>query len=443
MQKNYINTGDIAMGMTITEKILAKAAGQDNTEAGDNIWVKVNVLMTHDVCGPGTIGIFNEKFGEDSEVFDKENVVIIPDHYIFTADKKSHRNIEILRSFVKKQNIPNYYDPGTESYMGVCHVTMPEKGHVRPGEVILGTDSHTCTHGALGAFATGVGNTDAAFAMGTGKTWVKVPETIKFVVKGEMPKNLMAKDLILHFIGDIGVDGATYCAMEFEGETISALSMDERMTICNMAIEAGGKNGIIAPDQKTIDYVKEKTNVEFEVFASDKDAKYKSVKEYDVSKLEPCVAAPHSPDNKKLVKDVSDVEITRSYIGSCTGGKIVDFIAAAKVLKGRKVVVETFVIPSTTFIVKQMHEETIDGVSLMEIFKDAGCKIGPASCAACLGGPEDTFGRTHKDEVVISTTNRNFPGRMGSMDSQVYLASPYTAAASALTGKITDAIAYL
>ncbi len=431
------------MGQNITEKILAKAAGKENVTPGDNVWVNINVLMTHDVCGPGTIGIFKEKFGQNAKVFDKENVIIIPDHYIHTCDQKSHRNIETLREFVKEQNIPNFYDPANDTYMGVCHVTMPEKGHVRPGEIILGTDSHTCTHGALGAFATGVGNTDAAFALGTGKTWLKIPETCKFILNGEMPKNLMAKDLILHIIGDIGVDGATYCAMEFEGTTIDSLSIDERMTICNMAIEAGGKNGIIAPDEKTIAYVKEKTNVDMTVMQSDADANYRYVKTYDVSKLTPCVAAPHSPDNKKLVSDCKDTAITQAYIGSCTGGKITDFIAAAKILNGKKVAVTTYVVPSTTFIEKQMNEETIDGKTLMQIFKDAGCKIGEPSCAACLGGPDDTFGRTHGDEVVISTTNRNFPGRMGSMQSFVYLASPYTTAASALTGKITDPIEYL
>lgn len=431
------------MGQTITEKILAKAANKKTVTPGENIWVNIDVLMTHDVCGPATVGIFEDKFGKEAEVFDKENLVIIPDHYIHTCDTKAHRNVETLRTFVKKHNIPNFYDPANDSYMGVCHVTMPEKGHVRPGEIILGTDSHTCTHGALGAFATGVGNTDAAFALGTGKTWLKVPETCKFILNGTMPKNLMAKDLILHVIGDIGVDGATYCAMEFEGTTIDALSIDERMTICNMAIEAGGKNGIIAADEKTIKYIKSKTNKKFEIFKSDEDATYKYVKTYDVSKLEPCVAAPHSPDNKRLVSECSDVTITQAYIGSCTGGKITDFIAAATILKDKKVKVTTYVVPSTTFIEKEMKDTKIDGKSLMQIFADAGCKIGQPSCAACLGGPDDTFGRTHDKEIVVSTTNRNFPGRMGSMNSQVYLASPYTTAASALTGKITDPLRFL
>jgi len=431
------------VGMTLTEKIIAKAAGRDSVKAGENVWVKINVLMTHDVCGPGTIGIFKKKFGEDAQVFDKENVVIIPDHYIFTKDSKANRNIDILRDFVNEHELPHFYEPNTENYMGVCHVTLPEKGHVRPGEIILGTDSHTCTHGALGAFATGVGNTDAAFALGTGKTWLKVPETIKFVLNGTLPKSMMAKDLILHIIGKIGFDGATYCAMQFEGEVVDALSMDERMTICNMAIEAGGKNGVMAADQKTIDYVKARTDVPFELFEADADANYKAVYEINVSELEPIVAAPHSPDNKKAVRDVLETPLTRAYIGSCTGGKITDFEAAAQVMKGKKVAIDTFIVPSTTFVEKQMNEREIDGTTLMQIFKDAGCRIGPPSCAACLGGPDDSFGRTHNDEVVISTTNRNFPGRMGSMQASVYLASPYVASASALTGKITDPTEYL
>ncbi|NQZ56730.1 MAG: 3-isopropylmalate dehydratase large subunit [Lentisphaeraceae bacterium] len=431
------------MGMNITEKIIAKAAGLDFVEPGQNVWVKINVLMTHDVCGPGTIGIFKDKFGADAKVFDKENVIIIPDHYIFTEDKRAHRNIEILTEFAKEQDIPNYYQPGTDTYMGVCHVTLPEKGHVRPGELILGTDSHTCTHGALGAFATGIGNTDAAFALGTGKTWLKVPETIKFVINGKLPSHMMAKDLILHMIGKIGFDGATYCAMEFEGEVIDALSIEERMTICNMVIEAGGKNGVIAADAKTEAYVKERTDVAYEIFKSDADANYKDVHVFDVTEMEPVVAAPSAPDKRRPVSQLADTELTRSYIGSCTGGKINDFEAAALVLKGHKVSIDTFIVPSTTFVETQMNERTIDGVTYMQIFKDAGCRIGPPSCSACLGGPDDTFGRTHGQEIVVSTTNRNFPGRMGSMQAQVYLASPYVAAASAITGKITDPTVYL
>ncbi len=425
------------MGMTITEKILAKAADKETVVPGDNIWVKANVLMTHDVCGPGTIGVFKREFGEDAKVWDKEGVVIIPDHYIFTADEKCHRNVDVLREFVKEQDLPYFYDPANETYSGVCHVTLPEKGHIRPGEVLFGTDSHTCSHGALGQFATGIGNTDAGFVMGTGKLLIKVPQTIKFVIDGELPANVAAKDIILRVIGDLGVDGATYCALEFAGSTIENLSIDERITICNMAIEAGGKNGIIAPDQKTIDFVKSKTNKEFTCFQSDEDAEYKAVYHLKAEDLVPVVAMPYSPDNKKAVSEVGDVKLDRSYIGSCTGGKIDDYIMAAEVMKGKKVVIDTYIIPATVEVEKALNTLKNGDKSLMEIFIEAGCIIKPPSCAACLGGPVDTHGRCNGNEVCVSTTNRNFPGRMGSMDSQTILASPLTAAASALTGVIT------
>ncbi len=450
------------MGMTITEKILAKHAGKDSVTPGENIWCDVDVLMTHDICGPGTIGVFEENFGADAKVFDSEKIVIIPDHYIFTADEKAHRNVDILRDFVAAQGIKHYYDPdfmisgvneipdpyenpATTSYCGVCHVALPQNGHTRPGELLLGTDSHTCTHGAFGEFATGIGNTDAGFVMGTGKLWLKVPSTMKFVFTGEMPAYLMAKDLILHTIGEIGVDGATYRSMEFAGEAIMSLNIDERCTICNMAIEAGGKNGIIAPDQATVDYVCQRTGKDattLNLLASDDDAEYFSVMEFDVSKLNPTVACPHSPDKRAAAKDL-DVELQRSYIGSCTGGKTTDFIAAAHVLNGKKVAIDTYIVPATVEVDQDLDRCMVEGKSLREIFANAGCKIGPAGCAACLGGPVDTFGRANEPINVISTTNRNFPGRMGSKEAGVYLASPLTAAASALTGKITDPREYI
>jgi len=427
------------MGMTITEKILANASGREHVSPGENIWVSADILMTHDVCGPGTIGVFKREFGEKAKVWDPEGVVIIPDHYIFTADEKCHRNVDALRAFVKEQKLPYFYDPGTSSYSGVCHVTLPEKGHCRPGEVLFGTDSHTCTHGALGEFATGIGNTDAGFVMGTGKLLIKVPPTIKFVIDGKLPKGVTAKDIILRIIGDIGVDGATYCAMEFAGTTIEGLSVEERMTICNMAIEAGGKNGIIAPDEKTIEYVKSKTSKPFKCFHSDPDAQYLTVRRYRGEEFVPVVALPFSPDNVKSAKDASKVKIDRSYIGSCTGGKITDFIFAAELLKGHKVSVDTFLVPSTVEVEQALKKIKIDGKTLVKIFAEAGCiEPAPPSCAACLGGPVDTFGRCNNSEVCVSTTNRNFPGRMGSKDSQTILASPYTAAASAITGHITD-----
>jgi len=426
------------MGLTITEKILAAHASKDKVTPGETIWGNVDVLMTHDVCGPGTISIFKEQFGENAKVFDREKVVIIPDHYIFTSDKHANRNIDILREFVSEQNLPYYYDVGTENYKGVCHLALAQEGHNRPGEVLFGTDSHTCTSGAFGMFSTGIGNTDAAFILGTGKLWVKVPESMQFEFTGKFPDYIMAKDIILQVIGDIGVDGATYRTMEWTGNAIMNFSMEERMTLCNMAIEGGGKNAVIEADEVTLKYVKERTNKPYNVYRSDHDANYYFKKTYDASTMEPIVAKPHSPDNKALVRECSDVKIDRSYIGSCTGGKYTDFLAAANILNGKKVAVNTFIVPATTEVYKDLESKMLDGKTLLSIFKDAGCEIGDASCAACLGGPKDTFGRTHGTEVVVSTTNRNFPGRMGSKQSEVYLASPYTAAASALTGRITD-----
>ena len=443
------------MGMTMTEKILARHAGRDSVAAGESVWVNVDVMMTHDVCGPGTIGIFERQFGADAKVWDPEKVVIIPDHYIFTADAKAHRNVDILRSFVKKQGIKYYYDPdfmpeGLEgmpnpyadpkatSYKGVCHAALPECGHTRPGELLLGTDSHTCTAGAFGEFATGIGNTDAAFVLGTGKLWLRVPETMKFTFHGTLPPYLMAKDLILTVIGEIGVDGATYRAMEFHGDALVGLNIDEKMTIPNMAIEAGGKNGIIPPDDVTLEYVKQRTDKPFEVVLGDDNATYFYQKEWNAEQLEPTVAKPHSPDNRALARELTDTKIDRAYIGSCTGGKLTDFVAVARVLKGRKVVVDTFVVPATTEIHARMTEEKVGGQTVMDILTEAGCLIGPASCAACLGGPLDTFGRANEAITVISTTNRNFPGRMGSKQAGVHLASPLTVAASAITGHVTD-----
>ena len=424
--------------MTITEKILARHAGRDRVAPGDNIWVDVDVLMTHDVCGPPTIGIFKREFGQDAKPWDPDKLVIIPDHYIFTADKHANRNVDVLRAFAKEHNLPHYYDVGTDRYKGVCHIALAEEGFNLPGTILIGTDSHSCTSGAFGMFSTGVGNTDAALIMGTGKIWLKVPETMKFVFEGNLPPYLMAKDLILQVIGDIGCDGATYRTLEFDGQAVFDLSMEERMTLTNMAIEAGGKNGVIPADQVTFDYVAARTNRPYTPVYSDDDAKYHSVRHYDVSKMEPVVAKPHSPDNRATVSEVSGTRLDRAYIGSCTGGKLEDFVAAAKVLKGQEVKISTFIVPATTEVARSLQTTMIDGVSVRDIFEAAGCHMGQSSCAACLGGPSDTFGRTHGTEVVISTTNRNFPGRMGSKQSAVYLASPLTVAASALSGVITD-----
>ena len=434
------------MGMTLTEKILARAAGKEQVQPGENIWVNVDVLMTHDVCGPGTIGVFKREFGADAQVWDSEKIVLIPDHYIFTADERANRNVDILRQFAREQQIKYFYDITDKSdfkanpdYKGVCHIALAQEGHTRPGEVLFGTDSHTCNAGAFGQFATGIGNTDAGFIMGTGKLLIKVPATMRFVLDGEMPDYLLAKDLILQIIGDISVAGATYRTMEFTGEAVERMTMEERMTLCNMVIEAGGKNGVIAPDETTFEYVKARTERPFTPVYSDPDAQFYSEHRYQVSTLEPVVAQPHSPDNRALARECSDVKIDRVYIGSCTGGKTSDFLNAARILKGNKVKVPTYLVPATQKVYEDLFTVKLAGQTLSEIFLEAGC-IEPTapSCAACLGGPKDTFGRMNKPEVCVSTTNRNFPGRMGDKQAQIYLASPYTAAASALTGYVTD-----
>ncbi|MGB3691277.1 MAG: 3-isopropylmalate dehydratase large subunit [Spirulinaceae cyanobacterium] len=434
------------MAMTLTEKIIARATGRSQVEPGENVWVNVDVLMTHDVCGPGTIGVFKREFGAEAKVWDSDKIVLIPDHYIFTADQRANRNVDILRDFAHEQKIKYFYDitdrgdfKANPDYKGVCHIALAQEGHTRPGEVLFGTDSHTCNAGAFGQFATGIGNTDAGFIMGTGKLLIKVPATMRFVFNGEMPDYLLAKDLILQVIGDIGVAGATYRTMEFAGEVVEKMTMEERMTLCNMVIEAGGKNGVIAPDETTFAYLRDRTNKDFEPVYTDQDAQFYSTHRYNVAELEPVVAKPHSPDNRALARECSDVKVDRAYIGSCTGGKTTDFYNAARILKGNKVSVPTYIVPATQKVYEDLFSVKYEGQTLSEIFLEAGC-IEPAapSCAACLGGPKDTFGRMNKPEVCVSTTNRNFPGRMGDKKAQIYLASPYTAAASAITGYVTD-----
>ncbi|GJT07836.1 Orf y [Tanacetum coccineum] len=332
-------TGSVKTGMTMTEKIFARASEKSKVSPGENVWVNVDVLMTHDVCGPGAIGVFNKEFGDDAKVWDREKVVLIPDHYIFTSDERANRNVDILRDFANEQNIKYFYDitdrgnfKANPDYKGVCHIALAQEGHCRPGEVLVGTDSHTCTAGAFGQFATGIGNTDAGFALGTGKLLLKVPPTLRFVLDGEMPDYLLAKDLILQIIGEISVSGATYKAMEFVGSTVESLSMEERMTLCNMVVEAGGKNGIVQADTTTFKYLEGKTSVSFEPVYSDTQARYLVEYRIDVTQLEPLVAKPHSPDNRGLARECKDVKLDRVYIGSCTGGKTEDFLAAAKVL---------------------------------------------------------------------------------------------------------------
>lgn len=455
--------------MTLTEKILARAAGKDKVEAGDNIWVKADVLMTHDVCGPGTIGVFKREFGENAKVWDRDRVVIIPDHYIFTADSKSNRNVDILREFVKAQEITYFYDviddpdgkwvfdPAKGNlkrqygshYAGVCHTALPQKGHTRPGEILFGTDSHTCMAGAFNEFATGIGNTDAGFVMGTGKLLVKVPETMHFRLEGELQPGVMAKDIILHCIGEIGFDGATYRAMQFDGPGAASLSLDDRMTVANMAIEAGGKNGIFEFDAKTQAFVDYRcklngTRSAYEPVERDRDEKFVYDVVVDLSRLEPTVACHPDPGQRKLAKELGDVKLDRAYIGSCTGGKTSDFLEFARVLRGKRVAIDTFGVPATPEIVHDLQTARWGQHTIWQILLDAGVQMTEnAGCAACLGGPVDTFGRMNSPMKCISATNRNFPGRMGHKESQVFLASPATVAASALTGKITDPRAYL
>ncbi|KAL0376831.1 UNVERIFIED_CONTAM: 3-isopropylmalate dehydratase large subunit, chloroplastic [Sesamum calycinum] len=361
-------------------------------------------------------------------VWDREKIVIIPDHYIFTTDERANRNVDILRDFCTEQNIKYFYD-------------IKDLGNFK---VLLGTDSHTCTAGAFGQFATGIGNTDAGFVLGTGKLLLKVPPTLRFVMDGEMPDYLLAKDLILQIIGEISVAGATYKAMEFVGSTVESLTMEERLTLCNMVVEAGGKNGIIPADSTTYKYLEDKTSLPYEPVVSDGDARFLSEYRFDISKLEPVVAKPHSPDNRALARECKDVKIDRVYIGSCTGGKTEDFMAAAKLFlaSGKKVKVPTFLVPATQKVWMDIYSLPVPGSggkTCSQIFEEAGCDT-PASpsCGACLGGPRDTYARMNEPQVCVSTTNRNFPGRMGHKEGQIYLASPYTAAASALTGFVTD-----
>ena len=451
--------------MTLTEKLLARAAGKSRVEAGDNIWVKADVLMTHDVCGPGTIGVFKREFGKEAKVWDRRRVVIIPDHYIFTADSKSNRNVDILRDFAREQDLPYFYDVIDDpsghwvfdagkgnlkrqygsNYAGVCHAALPAKGHTRPGEVLFGTDSHTCMAGAFNQFATGIGNTDAGFVMGTGKLLIKVPETMRFRLEGRLRPGVMAKDIILHLIGEIGFDGATYRAMQFEGSGIAGLSMDDRMTIANMAIEAGGKNGIFPFDARTAEYVEGRTRLNgtqatYEPVEPDVDQRFVYDTVVDLGALEPTVACHPDPGQRQKAKDLTHVKLDRAYVGSCTGGKTSDFIEFARVLQGRRVSIDTFGVPATPDIVRDLQSTRWGSRTIWQILEDAGVRLTEnAGCAACLGGPVDTFGRMNQAGLkCISATNRNFPGRMGHKESQVFLASPATVAASAVAGRIAD-----
>jgi len=450
--------------MTLTEKILARAAGKARVEAGDNIWVSADILMTHDVCGPGTIGVFKREFGANAKVWDRKKIVITPDHYIFTSDALSNRNVDILRDFAREQDLPYFYDVIDDPngkwkfdavkgntvrqhgshYAGVCHSALPQKGHTRPGEVLFGTDSHTCTAGAFNQFATGIGNTDAGFIMGTGKLLIKVPETMHFRLEGRLQPGVMAKDIILHCIGEIGFDGATYRAMQFDGEGARSLSIDDRMTIANMAIEAGGKNGIFEFDDQTKAFVDYRcklngTKSDYQPVERSRNEKFFSELVVDISKLEPTIACHPNPGQRKLAREMTETKLDRAYVGSCTGGKTSDFLEFARVLRGKRVVIDTFGVPATPEILHELQTARWDGKTVWEILVEAGVRMTEnAGCSACLGGPVDTFGRMNAPLKCISATNRNFPGRMGHKESQVFLASPATVAASALTGHITD-----
>lgn len=409
----------------MVEKIIAAHVDKDVVQPGEIVNARVDMVLGNDVTTPVAINEF-KKTGFN-EVFDKERVVIVPDHFAPNKDIKSAQQCKLIRSFAKEKKIKNYFEIGE---MGIEHCLLPEKGLALPGEIIIGADSHTCTYGALGALGTGVGSTDMAAAMATGHAWFKVPKTIKFVYKGQLKPWVGGKDLILYTIGDIGVDGALYKSMEFAGETISNLSMDGRMTMSNMAIEAGGKCGLIAVDKKTEDYLENRAVREYKAYYSDPDAEYEKIIEYDVSEIEPQVAFPHLPENTHPVSEAAHIKIDQAVIGSCTNGRIEDLRVAAKVFANKRVHsdVRCLIFPGTQEIYKQAIKE-----GLINIFIDAGVAVSTPTCGPCLGGH---MGILAKGERAISTTNRNFVGRMGHPESEVYLANPAVAAASAIKGYI-------
>jgi len=419
--------------MNITEKILARASGKDKLEPGDVVFANVDKVMLHDVSGPGVIKTF-EKLEKDGVVkvdklFDPSMVWVAEDHFVPSAEKISAENISKLSKFTSKFGIKKHFKYGLGQY-GICHTLSHEEGLVSPGELYIGGDSHTNTTGALGAFACGLGHTDVAYVLLNGNLWFKVPETLYFKISGKLPEHVMAKDLILKIIGDITTEGGAGYAMQFGGDGISDMSVESRLTLTNMTTEAGAKNGIIEPDQKVFDYLAERGVTEYDAAYDDEDAQYAKTYEYDVSELEPLVAKPFSPQNVSVVQETTGIEIDKSYIGSCTGAKYEDLVAVARILKGRKVKVRTEVVPAAISIYKKASENGLD-----KIFLDAGAVIGAPTCGACCGAH---MGVLAKDEVCVSTTNRNFPGRMGHVDSKTYLTSPLVAAASAVTGKLTD-----
>lgn len=414
------------MAMTMTQKILAKAAGLESVNAGDLIMANLSLVLGNDITTPVAIGEF-DKIGVGN-VFDKAKIALVPDHFTPNKDIKSAQQALVLRKFAKAQEIVNYFEVGE---MGIEHALLPEKGLVVAGDVVIGADSHTCTYGALGAFSTGVGSTDMAAGMATGQAWFKVPEAIKFNLTGKLQENISGKDLILHIIGMIGVDGALYKSMEFTGEGMHSLSMDDRFTIANMAIEAGAKNGIFEVDDKTIEYMNEHSTKEYTTYTADADAEYSQVIDIDLSTLTHTVSFPHLPENTRTPDKWGNIEIDQVVIGSCTNGRISDMRAAAKILKGKKVKsgVRVIIIPATQKIYLQSIQE-----GLITDLIEAGCIVSTPTCGPCLGGH---MGILADNEKCVATTNRNFIGRMGHITSEIYLASPEVAAASAIMGKIS------
>ena len=418
--------------LNITEKILARASGRPKVSPDDVVFVNVDKVMVHDVSGPGVMAVFEklEKGGmKIDRLWDPDKVWVAEDHFVPAADKISAQNVVLLTNFTKQFGITKHFKYGMGQY-GICHTLSHEEAMVLPGEVYVGGDSHTNTTGALGAFAAGLGHTDVAYVMLNGKIWFKVPETLYFKLNGKLPDYVMAKDFILKIIGDIGTDGAAYKTMQFGGAGISEMSVEERLTLTNMTTEAGAKSGIIEPDQKIRDYLAARGASKYNELHGDDDVKYEQVYEYNASELEPIVAKPFSPENIVAARELSSIDLDKAYIGSCTGAKLEDLRAVAKILKGRTVKIRTEILPAAISIFRKAMDE-----GLLKIFMDAGVVVGPPTCRACCGAH---MGVLAKDEVCISTTNRNFPGRMGHIESKTYLASPLVTASSAVTGKITD-----
>ena len=415
------------MAMTMTQKILAKHAGLESVRSGQLIEAELDMILGNDITSPVAINEF-KKLGID-KVFNRDKISIVPDHFTPNKDIKAAEQCKVVREFVKSKKISNYFEVGQ---MGIEHALLPEKGLTVAGDVIIGADSHTCTYGALGAFSTGVGSTDMAAGMATGKAWFKVPSAIKFNLTGKPSKWVSGKDVILHIIGMIGVDGALYKSMEFTGDGIANLTMDDRFTIANMAIEAGGKNGIFPVDDITREYMKEHSKRPFIEYSADDDAEYEQVYDINLAEIKPTVAFPHLPENTHIVDSIDDIKIDQVVIGSCTNGRIDDLRCAAKILEGRKVAkgLRVIVIPATQKIYLQAIEE-----GLVQTFINAGAVVSTPTCGPCLGG---YMGILAEGERCVSTTNRNFVGRMGHVDSEIYLASPAVAAASAVTGKISQ-----